>query len=141
MQEIAPGIYVESNYPPYNLALISTDKGPIVVDIPPRPSHAWAWRHQVEEMAGKPRYAVITDASPERQIAAALWDRPIIASEDTLRIIAAYDERGWRDRLHLFAALYRAAPAPYAAYLDLGEVKVASSSPELFLAHRPDNKI
>lgn len=106
MQEIAPGIYVESNYPPYNLGMIVTDKGPIVIDVPPRPSHAWAWRHQVEEMAGKPRYAVITDASPERQIAAALWDVPLIASEETLRIIATYDERSWRDRLHPFVALY-----------------------------------
>jgi len=106
MQEIAPGIYVESNYPPYNLGLITTEDGPIVVDIPPRPSHAWAWRHQVEEIAGSPRYAVITDGSPERQIAAALWNVPIIAAAETLRTITAYDERGWRDRLHAFVALY-----------------------------------
>jgi glyoxylase-like metal-dependent hydrolase (beta-lactamase superfamily II) len=108
MQEIAPGIYVESNYPPYNLALITTDRGPIVVDIPPRPSHAWAWQHQVEEIAGTPRYAVITDASPERQVAAALWDVPIIASAATLRTIATYDERSWRDVIQSFVALYPA---------------------------------
>lgn len=106
MQEIAPGIYVESNYPPYNLALITTDKGPLVVDIPPRPSHAWAWQHQVETFAGKPRYVVITDASAERQVAAALWDVPIIASAVTLRTIAAYDDRSWRDVIQPFVALY-----------------------------------
>jgi hypothetical protein len=106
MQEIAPGIYVESNYPPYNLALIQSDEGSIVIDIPPLPSHAWAWRHQVEEIAGTPRYTVITDASLERQVAATLWDIPIIASAATLRIVAAYGERSWRDAIHAFVTCY-----------------------------------
>ena len=44
MQEIAPGIFVESAYPPYNLGLIVTERGPIVIDMPPRPSYAWAWQ-------------------------------------------------------------------------------------------------
>jgi len=104
MQEIAPGIFVESKYPPYNLGLILTQNGPIVVDIPPRPSHAWAWQQQVEQIAGTPRYAVITDAAPERQIAASLWNVPLIAATATLRTIAAYDEREWRDMLQGFIA-------------------------------------
>ena len=79
MQEIAPGIFVESAYPPYNLGLIVTDHGSIVIDIPPSPSHAWAWQQQVEEVAGKPRYAILTDASLERQIASSLWNVPLIA--------------------------------------------------------------
>lgn len=106
MQEIAPGIYVESNYPPYNCALIRSAAGAIVIDIPPQPGYAWAWRHQVEEIAGKPRYVVLTDASLERQIAATLWDVPIIASAATLRVIAAYDDRSWRDAVHAFVTRY-----------------------------------
>jgi glyoxylase-like metal-dependent hydrolase (beta-lactamase superfamily II) len=102
MQEIAPGIFVESAYPPYNLGLIVTDHGPIVIDIPPRPSYAWAWQQQVEEIAGKPRYAVLTDASLERQIAASLWDVPIIAGEAMLRALIAYDERAWRETLQFY---------------------------------------
>jgi anthranilate/para-aminobenzoate synthase component I len=43
--------------------------------------------------------------------------------------------------IELFSALHRAAPAPYAAYLDLGDVVVASSSPERFLALRPNGQI
>jgi len=102
MQEIAPGIFVESAYPPYNLGLIVTDQGPIVIDIPPRPSHAWAWQQQVEEIAGKPHYAVLTDASRERQIAASLCGAPIIAGEAMLRALIAYDERGWREMLQAY---------------------------------------
>lgn len=104
MQEIVPGIFVESAYPPYNLGLIVTDHGSIVIDIPPRPSHAWAWQQQVEEIAGKPRYAVLTDASLERQIAASLWNTPIIAGEVMLRALTAYDERGWREMLQVYVA-------------------------------------
>lgn len=106
MQEIVPGIFVETNYPPYNLGLITTDKGAVVVDVPPRPSHAWAWRHQVEERVGEPAYVVLTDASLERQIAAANWDVPIIASEATLRTITAYEERDWRNLIQDIAEHY-----------------------------------
>jgi len=102
MQEIEPGIFVESNYPPYNLGLIVTDHGSIVIDIPPRPSHAWAWQQQVEEVAGKPRYAVLTDASLERQVAASLWNVPIIGGEALLRALIAYDERSWREMLQAY---------------------------------------
>ncbi len=106
MQEIAPGIFVESAYPPYNLGLIVTDHGSIVIDIPPRPSHAWAWQQQVEEVVGKPRYAVLTDASMERQIAASLWNVPLIAGEAMLRALLAYDERGWREMLQVYITQY-----------------------------------
>ncbi|HOT92471.1 MAG TPA: hypothetical protein PLJ78_11570 [Anaerolineae bacterium] len=106
MQEIAPGIFVESRYPPYNVGLIVTDNGAIVVDIPPRPSHAWAWNEQVEQVAGKPRYAILTDATPERQIAASLWNVPIIAATVALRSLATYDEREWRDMLQAYSAQY-----------------------------------
>jgi len=104
MQEIAPNIFIESAYPPYNVGLIVTDYGPIVIDIPPRPSYAWAWQQQVEEMAGKPRYAVLTDASLERQIAASLWNIPLIATEAMLRALTTYDERGWREMLLAYIA-------------------------------------
>ncbi|HQE92111.1 MAG TPA: hypothetical protein PLH19_05675 [Anaerolineae bacterium] len=106
MQEIAPGIFVESRYPPYNVGLIVTDNGALAVDIPPRPSYAWAWYEQITQVAGKPRYAIITDATPERQVAAALWDVPLIAAMPTLRAIAAHDERAWHEMLQLFSARY-----------------------------------
>ena len=126
MQEIAPGIFVESAYPPYNLGLIVTDHGAIVIDMPPRPSYAWAWQQQVEEAAGKPRYVVLTDASLERQVAASLCDAPIIAGEAMLRALIAYDERGWREMLQAYVTqhpeegdeLSRIKPHPPTVILD-----------------------
>ncbi|MBN1873513.1 MAG: hypothetical protein JXA33_04725, partial [Anaerolineae bacterium] len=64
----------------------------------------WAWQQQVEEVAGKPRYVVLTDATLERQIAASLWNTPIVAEEVMLRTLTAYDERGWREMLQGYIA-------------------------------------
>lgn len=107
MQEVFPGIFLETTYPPYNLVLIDTDKGAIAVDVPPRPVHAVNWLEQARSALGKIRYVVMTDASPERQMATAFWDVPIIATETTLRLLEAYDEeRVRRDFVEDLAARY-----------------------------------
>jgi len=99
MEEVAPGIFIESGYPPYNLGLIDLDDGALVVDIPPRSSHAQAWLEQVQAAVGTVRYVVLTDAQIERLVAAALWNIPVIASEAALRTVAKFEERDWRDLL------------------------------------------
>ncbi|MGC9350288.1 MAG: hypothetical protein ACP5JG_19255 [Anaerolineae bacterium] len=107
MKEIAPDVFVESTYPPYNLVLIKTDKGGIVVDIPPNPVHTMNWLEQARATAGGIRYVVLTDASRDRQMATALCDLPIIASEATLRAMQAYDEeRAQRDFIEELSARY-----------------------------------
>src|SRR5207253_6193525 len=45
------------------------------------------------------------------------------------RLSAAWPFSGWE----LFQRLRAVSPAPFSAYLDLGEFQIASSSPELFL--------
>ena len=101
MQEIASGIFVETRYPPYNLGLITSADGGLVVDVPPRLPHARQWLREVQEVAGLIRYVVLTDAQPDRLIGAALWDVPIIASETTARYIAALDEKTWPELLQI----------------------------------------
>ncbi len=100
MQEIAPGVFVENCYPPYNLGLITIADGGLVVDVPPRPTHARQWLREVQEVTGPIRYVVLTDAQPDRLIGAALWNVPIIASETTARYIAALDEKAWLELLN-----------------------------------------
>ncbi|MGC9469693.1 MAG: hypothetical protein ACP5HS_13945 [Anaerolineae bacterium] len=107
MKEIAPGVYVESSYPPYNLVVIDTEKGGIIVDIPPNPVHAVTWFEQARGTVGKLRYAVLTDAMRERQLATATCDMPMIASEGMLRVMETYDdERPRRDWLEDLASRY-----------------------------------
>jgi glyoxylase-like metal-dependent hydrolase (beta-lactamase superfamily II) len=107
MKEIAPGIHVESAFPPYNLVLIQTVDSVVVVDIPPRPIDAMNWLEKILSRVDHIDFVVLTDASPERQMAALLWDIPIIATETTFKAMALYDEeRARRDLLLRFMELY-----------------------------------
>lgn len=92
MKEVAPGFFVESTYPPYNLVLITSDRGGIVVDLPPSPMHAMNWLEQARGMAGTLRYVVLTDGTRDRHMGTAVCDVPIVATEATLRLMKAYDE-------------------------------------------------
>lgn len=100
MQEIAPDIYVESCFPPYNLGVIVTELGVIAIDAPPRPSHAHAWLEEISAAWDEPRFLVLTGAQPERLIGATLWPIPLIAAQAVARRIAAYDEKTWPEMLH-----------------------------------------
>lgn len=107
MREIAPGILVESSYPPYNVTLIQTSRGGIVVDVPPNPVHALNWLEQAQDVAGSLRYVVMTDAKRERQLATAVCNIPIIATATTMRAMAVYtEERARREFAELLSSQY-----------------------------------
>ena len=95
MQEIAPNTYMESRFLPYNVGVIVTERGVIAIDAPPRPSHAREWLAELADTWGRPRFLVLTDAQPERLVAAALWQVPLIAAPTTAQHIAALDEKTW----------------------------------------------
>jgi glyoxylase-like metal-dependent hydrolase (beta-lactamase superfamily II) len=92
MKEVAPDVYVESSYPPYNLVLIKTDKGGIVVDSPPNPLHGMNWLEKVRATVDTIRYVILTQAGQDRQMATVSLDVPIIATEAMLRAMQVYDE-------------------------------------------------
>jgi len=106
MRKIAPNIFVETRFPPYNLGLITSDGYAIAIDMPPRPSHAQRWCDKIQATIGPIRYLVLTDGSPERQIGAALCRRPLITTETILRQLNAYEDRVWRDLVHSVATQY-----------------------------------
>jgi glyoxylase-like metal-dependent hydrolase (beta-lactamase superfamily II) len=107
MKEIAPGIFVESSYPPYNLVLIATSQGGIAVDLPPNPVHALNWLEQARATVSPLRYVVMTDAKRERQLATASCTLPIIATTATLQAMAIYsEERARREFTEALALHY-----------------------------------
>lgn len=106
MEEISPGVFVETAYPPYTVALIAGEHAAIAVDWPLRRRQAEEWRRAAEEVAGPLRYAILTDAGPERQVAAAQCGLPLIGSAATRRVLRAHDERAWRELLQEVAAQY-----------------------------------
>lgn len=106
MHEIVPGVFVTTDYPPYNLTLIKTEEGAIVIDLPPRPSHLAMWLEQATDIGGQIRYVILTDARPERQLAAAQCSLPMVSSEAALRAMASWEERPWREFLQDAATRY-----------------------------------
>ncbi len=99
MKEVAPDIFIENSFAPYNVGLIRIPDGSIVVDIPPQPEDAREWRRLAQEIGGVIRYAVLTDAQPERLVGAAQWDVPLIAAETAARHIATLDDKLWLELL------------------------------------------
>jgi len=107
VKEVATNVFVESSYPPYNLVLIKTEKGGIIVDVPPNPVHALTWIEQARAAGGPLRYVVFTDAGRERQLATAFCEVPVIATETMLRIMAGYsEERARREYFDLLTSRY-----------------------------------
>jgi len=128
MQEIAPGIFLETAYPPYNVGLITLDNGAIAVDVPLQPVHARAWLATIEQTIGKLRHVILTDTRPERLIAAAQWKVPIIAAAAPLP-----DESTWRAWLHQMSDRY---PAEASTFNALKMRAPALTFNNIFLVHR-----
>ncbi len=105
MQQIAEGVFVEQGLAPYNLSLIITRQGAVVVDVPPHPEPRRAWLEQARAQAGAPvRWLVLTDMAPERLLGAVACQLPLIASATVLRQLDALaaDERTWHEFVHTY---------------------------------------
>ncbi len=99
MQEIAPGIFVETQYAPYNLGVIALSDGTVIaVDAPPDSKRSQEWRKLVESRNGPLRYLVLSDASEEKLVSAALWrDVPLIITAEAHAALEGLIEEGWRE--------------------------------------------
>ncbi len=99
MKEITAGIFVETRHAPYNLGVIMLADGMVLaVDAPPDPKHSQEWRQEIESQVGSLRYLVLSDASAEKLVAAALWrDVPLIISAEAHAALGGLIEDGWRE--------------------------------------------
>jgi glyoxylase-like metal-dependent hydrolase (beta-lactamase superfamily II) len=130
MIEIAPNIYVSTEYPGVNVGFIAVSGGAIAVDAPTLPGDARAWRKEVVETAGGPiLYLVLTDAHPDRLLSAGLLEAPVVAAQGAQDRISAYTDGFWRT---VVDAWIRCCPE---AGDDLGNVS-ASVVPEIMFTDR-----
>ncbi len=129
MREIAPNIYVSTEYPGVNVGFIVTSVGAIAVDAPTLPGDARAWRQQIVETARGPiLYVVLTDAHPDRLLSAGLLEAPIVATWAAYERASAYTEGFWRTVVSNLSNRY-----PEAAD-DLAEMHIVL--PEIMFAGR-----
>jgi glyoxylase-like metal-dependent hydrolase (beta-lactamase superfamily II) len=101
MKEIAPGIYVSTEYPGVNVGFVQTPGGVIAVDAPTLPADARAWRRRTLEITGGPLlYVVLTDGHPDRLVSmdvmCGVERTPIVAAWDAYERISTYTDGFWR---------------------------------------------
>jgi cyclase len=84
MEQIAPGVYVESRYASGNVGAILTGAGVVCVDVPMLPSDVDHWRAQIASVTDEPITVLIqTDYDQVRVISTYLLDVPLIAQDAT----------------------------------------------------------
>ncbi len=91
MQELAPGVWVETGYRLITVGAIQTEAGWVLIDTPPYPRDAWHWRETLAEIAPLPVLAVVlTDGHRDRLPGICWFDAPtVIAHDETLAQMAA----------------------------------------------------
>jgi cyclase len=92
MQEIAPGVYVKTDYEGANVGCILTDLGAIVVDTPLIPADGKAWAAEVAKLSEKVLYVFNTDHHRAHIMGNQFFDAPVIAHEEAWREISGYKD-------------------------------------------------
>jgi len=84
--EIAPGVYIETSFRRVNVGAVLTEAGFVLIDTPPYPDDALAWRDTLAGLSPKPILAIInTDCHVDRILGNGWFDaRVIVAHEDTI---------------------------------------------------------
>lgn len=106
MEEIAPGVHVETGYEGVNVAAVVTDRGLICIDTPSHARDARHWSAQLDRLHPRPpRFLVLTDFRPERSLNAGWLGAPIIAHQSAAERVAG-QERRWQPS-HFEPAAFR----------------------------------
>lgn len=98
MRQIAPNIYISTNYPEVNVGLVVGPAGVVAVDAPTLPRDALRWQQQIAERIDRPiLYTVLTDTHPHRLLCAGLLGAPIVSSQAAYEQAAEYSKGFWQD--------------------------------------------
>jgi cyclase len=92
MQEIAPGVYVKTDYDGANVGCIVTEAGVIVVDTPLIPADGKAWAAEVAKLADRVLYVFNTDHHRAHILGNQYFDAPVIGHEVAWKEISGYKD-------------------------------------------------
>ncbi len=98
MKEIAPNVYVSTEYPYVNVGCVVGSEGVVALDAPTLPEDAVAWRERIGAVTGKPIvYTALTDVHPHRLLCAGLLEAPLVASRAAYQLVVDYTQGYWRN--------------------------------------------
>jgi glyoxylase-like metal-dependent hydrolase (beta-lactamase superfamily II) len=86
VQELAPGVYIETSFRRVNVGAILTGAGFVLIDTPPYPDDAHAWRHMLAQQSDRPVLAIVnTDCHTDRILGNGWFNaRVVVAHDDTI---------------------------------------------------------
>lgn len=94
MEEIAEGIFVETEYEGVNVAAIVTDEGVICIDTPSYPRDARDWVVRIERLHPRQiRCVILTDGNGDRLLNTRWLNTPIVAHQEVADMLKGYDKR------------------------------------------------
>jgi glyoxylase-like metal-dependent hydrolase (beta-lactamase superfamily II) len=98
MKQIAPNIYVSTEYHYVNVGCVVGPNGVIAIDAPTLPRDALDWRRRILELeAGPIVYTALTDTHPHRLLCAGLLEAPLVTSRAAYELAAEYSRGFWRN--------------------------------------------
>ena len=98
MKQIAPNVYVSTEYHYVNVGCVVGPKGVVSIDAPTLPEDVLDWRRQILELgAGPIVYTALTDTHPHRLLCAGLLEAPLVASRAAYELAAEYSRGFWRN--------------------------------------------
>jgi glyoxylase-like metal-dependent hydrolase (beta-lactamase superfamily II) len=108
MNEIAEGVFVETEFEGVNVGAVVTDDVLIYIDAPTFPRDARFWSTQVERLyPGRLRFLVLTDYNGDRILNSRWLQATLICHKNTAEKINSYDKRYPQK---LLDSLYRRIP-------------------------------
>ncbi|MBN1429735.1 MAG: MBL fold metallo-hydrolase [Anaerolineae bacterium] len=82
MREIAPGVFIETDYSLVTVGAISTTNGWVCIDTPPYPRDARKWKADLQSLDKMPiRYVINTDHHRDRILGNVWFEAPVVAHE------------------------------------------------------------
>ncbi len=94
MEQIAPNIYVETNYEGVNVGAIVTPKGVIAIDAPSYTRQARDWAMRLNSLHPKGiQYTILTDYHGDRILNTRWLHAPVVAHQAAAARLQSYDRR------------------------------------------------
>jgi glyoxylase-like metal-dependent hydrolase (beta-lactamase superfamily II) len=100
LKQIAPNVYVETEFVGSNVSFVTTGEGVVMIDSPMLPTDALAWRGEIIKR-GEVRYLINTEHHPDHIAGNYFFSGIVVSSEETRREILGLPLEEFRKRIAL----------------------------------------
>lgn len=92
MEEIAPNVFIETEYDGANCGLVLTEEGGVVIDTPMIPADGRAWAEKIAKYTDRVLFVFNTDYRRYNVMGNQYFDAPVLAHEEAWREMSNYKD-------------------------------------------------